>query len=253
MRRLRAHAAGLMLAACFLLPGCTEADTDAFVRTAMEVYDSVGSSSVDIGKDSWYYPYRHDFWHGAYAGECSVTVGSGIPAFSARDISGTVLYTQPVMVTGPGGRAESVFTVLGQETASPGAFPVDGFLVPGLERNRSYVGIVDGDVFRAVAGSPAGNGPCFLATCYAWKAGLSVLYGEAAAYAEGHEGARILCRVTAVYDGRNLMPEGFLFEAYALDGGLSRCMYVYNVQPGIAFDYATGENWIEAAGLPDNG
>lgn len=55
----------------------------------------------------------------------------------------------------------------------------------------------------------------------------------------------VMYRVTPVFDGDNLLASGVLLEAYSVeDGGegLQFCVYVYNVQPGIEIDYATGES-----------
>lgn len=55
----------------------------------------------------------------------------------------------------------------------------------------------------------------------------------------------VLYRVTPIFDGDNLVASGVLMEAESVeDNGeeISFCVYVYNVQPGIAIDYATGES-----------
>ncbi len=58
-------------------------------------------------------------------------------------------------------------------------------------------------------------------------------------------GNHVLYRVTPIFEGDNLLASGVLMEALSMeDGGegLEFCVYVYNVQPGIEIDYATGEN-----------
>ncbi len=55
----------------------------------------------------------------------------------------------------------------------------------------------------------------------------------------------VLYRVTPVFDGDNLVASGVLMEAESVedDGdGVEYCVYVYNVQPGVEIDYATGDN-----------
>ncbi len=58
------------------------------------------------------------------------------------------------------------------------------------------------------------------------------------------ENARMLYRVTPVFDGDDLVAKGVLMEALNIadDKGLSFCMFIYNVQDGIVIDYATGDN-----------
>ena len=58
----------------------------------------------------------------------------------------------------------------------------------------------------------------------------------------------VLYRVTPIYDGTDLVASGVQLEAESVedDGeGVLFNVYVYNVQPGITIDYATGESWQE--------
>lgn len=55
----------------------------------------------------------------------------------------------------------------------------------------------------------------------------------------------VLYRVTPIYDGDNLVASGVQMEAWSVeDQGEGICfnVYVYNVQPDIEIDYATGES-----------
>ena len=47
-----------------------------------------------------------------------------------------------------------------------------------------------------------------------------------------------------VYLDDELVARGVLMEAESRDGTLSFCVFVYNVQPGIVIDYATGESHL---------
>ena len=63
-------------------------------------------------------------------------------------------------------------------------------------------------------------------------------------------GNHVLYRVTPVFQGEELVARGVQMEAFSVeDEGEGVCfnVYVYNVQPGIVIDYATGESWEEAA------
>ena len=64
-------------------------------------------------------------------------------------------------------------------------------------------------------------------------------------------GNHVLYRVTPIFDGDNLLADGVLMEAYSVEDvgeGICFCVFVYNVQPGIGIDYATGDNWAEDSG-----
>ena len=55
----------------------------------------------------------------------------------------------------------------------------------------------------------------------------------------------VLYRVTPVFEENNLVASGVLMEAESVEDkgiGVAYCVYVYNVQPGVVIDYATGEN-----------
>ena len=56
---------------------------------------------------------------------------------------------------------------------------------------------------------------------------------------------KVLYRVTPIFNGNNLLASGVLMEAYSLhDDGedVQFCVFVYNVQKGVYFDYKTGKN-----------
>lgn len=57
----------------------------------------------------------------------------------------------------------------------------------------------------------------------------------------------VMYRVTPLFLGEDLVASGVQMEALSVeDGGAGVCfhVYVYNVQPEITIDYATGENWL---------
>ena len=58
----------------------------------------------------------------------------------------------------------------------------------------------------------------------------------------------VLYRVMPVFEGDNLVASGVVMEAKSVeDNGEGVCfhVYVYNVQPGVEIDYATGLSWLE--------
>lgn len=59
----------------------------------------------------------------------------------------------------------------------------------------------------------------------------------------------VMYRVTPVFEGENLVASGVQMEAESVedDGiGISFNVYIYNVQPEIYIDYATGDNWEDS-------
>lgn len=67
-------------------------------------------------------------------------------------------------------------------------------------------------------------------------------------------GNHVLYRVTPVFQGDNLVASGVTMEALSVeDAGEGVCfsVYVYNVQPGVEIEYATGESW-ESGDSPES-
>ncbi len=69
------------------------------------------------------------------------------------------------------------------------------------------------------------------------------------AYIE-QSGGHVLYRVTPVFQGENLVAAGVLMEAWSVEDcghGICLCRYVFNVQPGVVIDYATGRSFADAS------
>ena len=60
-------------------------------------------------------------------------------------------------------------------------------------------------------------------------------------------GNHVMYRVTPVFVGDNLLANGVLMEGWSVEDngdGICFCVFMYNVQPGITIDYATGDNYL---------
>ena len=58
-------------------------------------------------------------------------------------------------------------------------------------------------------------------------------------------GNHVMYRVTPVFEGDNLLADGVQMEAYSVEDqgkGVSYNVYIFNAQPGIWIDYATGDS-----------
>lgn len=103
-----------------------------------------------------------------------------------------------------------------------------------------------------LAGENANEENLITGTRYFNVEGMLPFENQVAEYVEQTE-HHVLYRVTPVFEGTNLVASGVQMEAYSVeDNGEGVCfnVYVYNVQPGIAIDYATGESWLEDAVHP---
>lgn len=67
-------------------------------------------------------------------------------------------------------------------------------------------------------------------------------------YLREHENMHVLYRVTPIFKEDNLLASGVIMEAESVEDkgdSISFNVYVYNVQPGIEIDYATGNNKLK--------
>jgi len=74
--------------------------------------------------------------------------------------------------------------------------------------------------------------------------GMQPFEDRVAAYVR-RTGNHVLYRVTPIFEGKNLVASGVLMEALSVEDngdGLAFCVFVFNVQPGILIDYATGDS-----------
>lgn len=54
-------------------------------------------------------------------------------------------------------------------------------------------------------------------------------------------GCKIIYQATPIFRGQELMARGINLQAVATDGSLNFNVYIFNVQPGYTFNYATGQ------------
>ena len=98
-----------------------------------------------------------------------------------------------------------------------------------------------------LAGENANKQNLITGTRYMNVEGMLPFENMVDAYVEETEN-HVLYRVTPVFDGEDLVASGVQIEAFSVEDegeGLCFNVYVYNVQPGVTIDYATGDSWEE--------
>ena len=98
-----------------------------------------------------------------------------------------------------------------------------------------------------LAGENANEKNLITGTRYMNTEGMLPFENMVAWYVED-TGNHVLYRVTPVYEGADLVARGVRMEAMSVeDEGEGVCfhVFVYNVQPGVVIDYATGDSWAE--------
>ena len=95
-----------------------------------------------------------------------------------------------------------------------------------------------------LAGENANEKNLITGTRYLNVTGMLPFENEVADYVES-TGNHVLYRVTPIFDGDNLVASGVQMEAESVEdkgAGVFFNVYVYNVQPGVIIDYATGDS-----------
>ncbi|MCM1397924.1 MAG: DNA/RNA non-specific endonuclease [Clostridium sp.] len=101
-----------------------------------------------------------------------------------------------------------------------------------------------------LAGENANEKNLITGTRYFNATGMLFFENQVAEYVKA-TGNHVLYRVTPIYRGNDLVAAGVRMEAYSVeDNGDGVCfhVFVYNVQPGISIDYATGESSLAIDG-----
>ena len=98
-----------------------------------------------------------------------------------------------------------------------------------------------------LAGENANEKNLITGTRYFNVSGMLPFENKVATYIEENENTHVLYRVTPIFKDGNLLASGVEIEAFSIeDKGKGICfnVFIYNVQPGITLDYATGESYI---------
>lgn len=187
-----------------------------------------------------------------YSGKPYVILNHNVPQFDLGELS--VLEFELYSLQDIFGRCGRAFANI-----SPKTMPVEergeiGMIRPSGWHTVRY-DFIDGDYLYnrchligfQLAGENANERNLITGTRYMNVEGMLPFENEVADYVR-ETGNHVLYRVTPIYEGDNLIASGVQMEALSVeDGGLGIRfhVYVYNVQPGVVIDYATGESWAE--------
>lgn len=124
---------------------------------------------------------------------------------------------------------------------------------PSGWKKTKYEGLVEGNylynrchlIGYQLAGENANEKNLITGTRYFNVNGMLPFEDMVDDYIEKNPKNHVLYRVTPIYEKNNLVANGVQMEAFSVeDNGKGVCfnVYVYNVQPGVIIDYATGES-----------
>lgn len=196
-----------------------------------------------------------------YAGEAYAVLEDNIPDFDESDLTTEPFETYaPLDALGRCGAAYANICLELMPTEERGSI---GQVKPSGWHTVRYDDLVDGGYLYnrchligfQLAGENANERNLITGTRYMNVEGMLPFEDLVADYVE-ETGNHVLYRVTPDFEGTELVARGVQMEALSVeDGGegVRFNVYVYNVQPGVAIDYATGESWLEGQEPDESG
>ncbi len=222
--------AALLVLVCLVSTGCTEIG----LSPPQEAMTSV--SSVEYVPD--------------FSGEPYVFLGNSKPDFENTTTNSYETYA-PLDELGRCGTAEACVGIDLMPTEERGSI---GSVKPSGWQSAKY-DCVDGKylynrchlIGYQLSGENANKQNLITGTRYMNVEGMLPFENLVADYVKETEN-HVMYRVTPHFVGQELVARGVIMEALSVeDGGEGVCfsVYVYNCQPGVAIDYATGESRLD--------
>ncbi|MCD8084060.1 MAG: DNA/RNA non-specific endonuclease [Clostridiales bacterium] len=185
----------------------------------------------------------------AYAGEPYVVVNGNEPYFSVSDLTGESFESYSELDSL--GRCGEAYASIGTDLMPTQKREAIGSVKPTGWHTVKY-DFVDGNylynrchlIGYQLSGENANEKNLITGTRYMNTEGMLPFENMVADYVKETEN-HVLYRVTPVFEGSDLVASGVLMEAESVEDegeGVLYCVYVYNVQPGVSIDYATGDN-----------
>lgn len=243
MKKLRLIS--LFLAVCFLLSGCI---------LPTEPSESAISSPAD--------PNYIESVHAApdYSGAPYIAIRGNVPDFSEEEsLPVGYEYYAPLDILGRCGVTEALVgpeTLPTEERGNIGQVKPSGWVMAKYDfvdgkylYNRCHL------IGYQLTGENANVSNLITGTRYMNVDGMLPFENMVADFV--HEtGNHVRYRVTPIFSGTELVARGVQMEAMSVeDGGDAICfnVYVYNVQPGVTIDYATGSSTLAPTPTPEPG
>ena len=187
-----------------------------------------------------------------FSGEPYVVIGDGTPLFDQGDI--TAVSYEFYSDLDSLGRCGYTMACIGKDLMPTGDRESISQVKPTGWKQKQY-DFVDGKslynrchlIGFQLTGENANERNLITGTRYMNVDGMLPFENMVADYIK-ETGNHVLYRVTPIFQGDELVARGVQMEAFSVeDGGEGICfhVYVYNNQPGVTIDYATGHNWLE--------
>lgn len=187
-----------------------------------------------------------------YSGQPYVIINDNEPYFDKDDL--TTQTFEKYSSLDSLGRCGVAYANIGEETMPTEKRGNIGMIKPSGWQIKKY-DFIDGKylynrchlIGYQLSGENANEKNLITGTRYMNTEGMLPFENQVADYVQ-ETGNHVLYRVTPVFEGNHLVADGVLMEAMSVeDQGLDIefNVFVYNVQPGVKIDYATGNSRLE--------
>ncbi|WP_052297735.1 DNA/RNA non-specific endonuclease [Senegalimassilia anaerobia] len=251
-QRIAAALAALALAFSFALPatGCTVSIGDNAAESGSSISSSDGNAGTygDSGDARSAQATIADI--PAYTGALCIDINHGMPGFTAQDeVRGTFTQFSDLDFEG---RCGTAFARIGPDTVCNEKRGDISQVHPSGWVQRKYSFVDDGMLYNRshliahqLCGENANEKNLITGTRTFNAVGM-LYYEELVGDYVRSTGNHVLYRVTPLFAANDLVARGVQMEAKSVeDNGetIQFNVFVYNVEPGVAIDYVTGESW----------
>ncbi len=251
-QRIAAALAALALAFSFALPatGCTVSIGDNAAGSGSSISSSDGNAGTYGDSDDARSAQATIADIPAYTGALCIDINHGMPGFTAQDEArGTFMQFSDLDFEG---RCGTAFARIGPDTVSNEKRGDISQVHPSGWVQRKYSFVDDGMLYNRshliahqLCGENANEKNLITGTRTFNAVGM-LYYEELVGDYVRSTGNHVLYRVTPLFAANDLVARGVQMEAKSVeDNGeaIQFNVFVYNVEPGVAIDYVTGESW----------
>ena len=251
-QRIAAALAALTLAFSFALPatGCSISIGDSSAGNGSSVSSTYGGSGATGSDEDAQAAQATIADIPAYTGALCIDINHGIPGFTAQDEArGTFMQFSDLDFEG---RCGTAFARIGPDTISNERRGDISQVHPSGWVQRKYSFVDDGMLYNRshliahqLCGENANEKNLITGTRTFNAVGM-LYYEELVGDYVRSTGNHVLYRVTPLFAANDLVARGVQMEAKSVeDNGeaVQFNVFVYNVEPGVAIDYMTGESW----------
>ncbi len=241
-----------LMALCLLLAGCGSAESEETGNDRTAGTDTETAAASGAGGESTAQTEFSAEDVPAYSGEAYVAVNGNVPFFTEEDLTTTSFESYSDLDAL--GRCGTAYACVGQDLMPTKERGDIHEIHPTGWHGTTYDFIDGGNLYNRchliahkLTGEDANEKNLITGTRYLNNVGMTDFEDMVCDYVK-ETGNHVLYRVTPVFSGDNLLADGVLMEAESVeDGGrdVLYCVYVYNVQPGVIIDYATGDSQLD--------